>query len=293
MAIHHNSKYGKYRQRRPYTYYTTYDPISKCVKYTLFFFNFLFWLCGCLFAAVGMYAFIEKEKILRDAIDILFDPAILLMLAGTLVFVLTFLGCLGSLRENICMLKSFAYILFTLFLLLLILGGLIFFSFYSDSKMRIVHTPNEILLKAVQRYRDDDDLRNFIDNIQIKFECCGVGTNGFRDWSMNPYFNCTPENLSVEQCGVPSSCCKRIENIQDNVMCGFHTVDKTETEIKDKIYTSGCLKAISKWIEEHAILLGGTVMAILIPLLLAIFLSLRLAAQIEEQRLRWLEYPHF
>ncbi|KAH0617216.1 hypothetical protein JD844_029057 [Phrynosoma platyrhinos] len=36
------------------------------------------------------------------------DPAILLMVVGILMFFITFCGCIGSLRENICLLQTFS-----------------------------------------------------------------------------------------------------------------------------------------------------------------------------------------
>lgn len=57
-------------------------------------------------------------------------------------------------------------------------------------------------------YREDSNLQNLIDTIQMKFECCGVSDNGFKDWNMNIYFKCNISNPSSERCAVPFSCCR-------------------------------------------------------------------------------------
>lgn len=65
-----------------------------------------FQLLGMGIAAMGFWILIEKDKLVRDAFDVLFDPSILLCFAGCIIFFLGFFGCLGALRENICLLKT-------------------------------------------------------------------------------------------------------------------------------------------------------------------------------------------
>ena len=51
----------------------------------------------------------------------------------------------------------------------------------------------------------------------FQFECCGVTSDSYKDWSMNIYFNCSEENISPDACGVPYSCCKE----QDDITVSF------------------------------------------------------------------------
>ena len=60
----------------------------------------------------------------------------------------------------------------------------------------------------VTLYREDTNLQNLIDIVQMQFKCCGVSDSGFKDWSMNIYFNCSLMNPSSERCAVPFSCCR-------------------------------------------------------------------------------------
>ena len=54
--------------------------------------------------AVGIYAEVERQR--YKTLDGLFlAPAIILIVLGLLMFVVSFIGVLGSLRDNIVMLK--------------------------------------------------------------------------------------------------------------------------------------------------------------------------------------------
>lgn len=55
--------------------------------------------------AVGLYARLLKQAEAATACLAL-DPALLLLLLGVLVFLVTFCGCVGALRENICLLQA-------------------------------------------------------------------------------------------------------------------------------------------------------------------------------------------
>ena len=58
---------------------------------------------------VGVWAYQEKTRFSSTSIesvyDILFDMSLVLMVVGVVVFVVTFTGCVGALRENLCLLN--------------------------------------------------------------------------------------------------------------------------------------------------------------------------------------------
>lgn len=56
--------------------------------------------------AVGLYARLLKQAEAVAAACLALDPALLLLLLGVLVFLVTFCGCVGALRENICLLQA-------------------------------------------------------------------------------------------------------------------------------------------------------------------------------------------
>ena len=52
---------------------------------------------------IGIYAWIEKEtfaNISNLSVGVLFDPAFIFLVVGSLVFIIGFCGCVGALREN-------------------------------------------------------------------------------------------------------------------------------------------------------------------------------------------------
>ena len=62
--------------------------ISSCVKYTMFFFNFLFWVLGALLIAVGVYAALDKWSSgeafkLETVFDVIFNIGFFMILVGS------------------------------------------------------------------------------------------------------------------------------------------------------------------------------------------------------------------
>ncbi|XP_066038710.1 tetraspanin-33 isoform X2 [Chamaea fasciata] len=131
--------------------------VSPVVKYVLFFFNLLFWVISMVMVAVGVYARLLKHA--EAAVACLaVDPAILLVMVGVLTFLITFCGCVGSLRENICLLQLFSVCLTIIFLLQLA-AGVLGFVFSDKARGKV----SEIINGAIVHYRDDLDLQNLID----------------------------------------------------------------------------------------------------------------------------------
>ena len=71
---------------------------------------------GIALIVIGAWAFTEKNRLVSDGIDslhakyddvfrVVFDLTIIVLVVGLVVFVLAFVGCVGALRENICLLK--------------------------------------------------------------------------------------------------------------------------------------------------------------------------------------------
>ncbi|XP_065060833.1 tetraspanin-33-like [Rhopilema esculentum] len=216
--------------------------VSTCSKYTLFFLNILFWLIGLALLAVGIYVKSLKElgSVFKSTVPWYFDPSIYFIIIGAAIFIIAFLGCIGALRENICMLKTFEYIIYLL--MLLELGGALGLYFAKDKAKGVV---KDALKKTIPNYRDDIDLQSIIDYFQENVKCCGIDT--YDDWESNIYFNCS--SPGAEACGVPYSCCKNFQ-VEQNTQCGYkmrcikqNSQCPSAHERRNKIYTTGCVDA--------------------------------------------------
>lgn len=250
--------------------------VRPVVKYLLFLFNFIFWIISLVMVGIGVYARMMKHA--EAALACLsVDPAVMLMVVGILMFIITFCGCVGSLRENICLLQTFCICLTVIFLLQLV-AGVLGFIFSDRARNRVT----EIINNAIVHYREDLDLQNLIDFGQKEFGCCGGVT--YTDWSQNMYFSCNEDNPSRERCSVPFSCCIMTKDkVVINTMCGHGMQELEYVEAGDNIYTNGCIDKLVNWIHSNLFLLGGIALGLAIPQLVGILLSQILINQIKDQ----------
>ncbi|XP_043944763.1 tetraspanin-33 [Protopterus annectens] len=263
------------RRSNKQTYGEGFSFINPVVKYLLFFFNMLFWMIAVLLTGIGIYARFGKHAAAMSYLSV--DPTVLLIVVGFLMFIITFCGCIGSLRENICLLRTFCICLTIVFLMQLACGVL---GFIFSDKVRAKAT--DLITNAVVHYRDDLDLQNLIDYGQKEFSCCG-GIS-YKDWSENLYFNCSSENPSVERCSVPYSCCVPIsEKSVINTMCGRGMQNLNYLDASTFIHTNGCIDKLVNWLHSNLFLLGGIALGLAIPQLVGILLSQMLISQIKDQ----------
>ncbi|XP_037105406.1 tetraspanin-33 isoform X3 [Syngnathus acus] len=194
---------------------------------------------------------------LLDVVDTLtLDPALLLMVIGSLTFFITFLGCLGALRNVTCLLKTFVCILALLLLLQLTTGVAAYLFTDTNFVVEVMERTERLMMTSIVGYREDRDLENAIDFVQKKFQCCGV--EGYRDWSRNVYFDCSDANPSVEACSVPFSCCMAPGNqLVLNTMCGFGTQRQERSLAQQGVFLDGCLDKIARWLKQNARMVGG------------------------------------
>ena len=186
---------------------------------------------GGTFVGLGTWSFLEESSQLsmirvQNIKDIIFNISLALMFIGVIVFSMSFAGCLGALRENLCLLKLVrgltnnlklltdgSLLQYSLMLLILFIGEIVLSTVAFVFPNSLSNYLKDSLAKdPLMKYRDDANLQNLIDVLQKELKCCGISDGGYKDWSQNIYFNCSLTNPSPEKCAVPYSCCRNPRN---------------------------------------------------------------------------------
>lgn len=205
----------------------------------------------------------------------------LLALVACLSFVSS-LGFLGALRENICCLYCYDWMLFIMmftcslgFILLIIMP------FIATRDLQSL-----VSIELIERYRDNPDFQGLVDYIQIRYKCCGVTEAAYLDWNSNMYFNCSKTNPSAERCSVPPSCCREpekesLETVLQRRFCGRNVLAMSEHEAWAKVNTRNCVNSFSKHVQQQSIALCVAGVVVLCVLLLVKGMASRVQNEIE------------
>ncbi|XP_022522809.1 CD81 molecule a [Astyanax mexicanus] len=96
---------------------------TKCIKYMLFFFNFIFWLAGCVILGVSLW--LRHDQKTSSLLDLKYEDAsapntfyisvYILIAVGAVMMFVGFLGCYGAIQESQCLLGTFFACLVILF----------------------------------------------------------------------------------------------------------------------------------------------------------------------------------
>ncbi|XP_055208437.1 tetraspanin-14 isoform X3 [Gorilla gorilla gorilla] len=235
--------------------------VSCWYKYLLFSYNIIFW---------GVLSDLTKVTRMHGI-----DPVVLVLMVGVVMFTLGFAGCVGALRENICLLNFFCGTIVLIFFLELAVAVLAFlFQDWVRDRFR------EFFESNIKSYRDDIDLQNLIDSLQKANQCCGA--YGPEDWDLNVYFNCSGASYSREKCGVPFSCCvpdpaQKVVNTQ----CGYDVRIQLKSKWDESIFTKGCIQALESWLPRNIYIVAGVFIAISLLQIFGIFLARTLISDIE------------
>jgi len=226
------------------------------IKYLLFIFNFIFVLCGLAILVIGVLIQIGNQyysKHIEDIANNVKFPAITLIVVGSVIFLIAFLGCCGAIRESHCMMVTFACLLLAILILQVAVAIFVFVSAKNSGEIDI---KNAYTLNLFNHYKNNSEEKDIVDTIQNALTCCGV--EGPRDFD------------SILGIGIPSSCCGKKESTCD----------------LQSAYKTGCAEALEDFVKNALVIMGGIALGIAAVELIGIIFALCLANSIKNAQRR-------
>lgn len=236
---------------------------SAIVKYLLFVFNFVFFLMGCGILGIGIYLKVEKGDY-AELSDLNYITASnVIIAAGVITTIVSFLGCCGAIKEIAPMLLTFFIFLLIVFIMEMGAGG------YAYAKR------NDLENKLAEEFKfainhkygqgNEEGFTKAIDKFQEEFSCCGY--SNYTDYRLSVYTNRTST--------IPKSCCKHKDT---DLKCG-----STSATLLNEVYnTKGCYDEVKKFLEEKLLLVAAVSIAFAVLQVLGMVLSMVLYCQIRD-----------
>lgn len=211
----------------------------KLIKYLVFLFNFIFWLCGLALIVVGVMVQISLHNMLMVKDASASGGPILIIALGVVVFFIAFFGCCGAWKENYCMVTTFA-LLMSVIIICEIVAAILGYVY----RGKVSTVVQDSLVDMISNYNTSGThFRETVDKLQEDLKCCGI--NSSADW----------RSFSPEGDTVPDSCC-----IAETIGCGKGTMTDAS-----KVYQQGCQQAVENLLKDniHYIIAAALVIAVL------------------------------
>ncbi|KAM7283678.1 CD63 antigen [Ixodes scapularis] len=118
-----------------------------CIKNLLFIFNFFFAISGIIIIVCGGYSLHLFKKTGPVIGDNYVSAPVILIVVGSIVFLVAFLGCCGAMQESYCML-----ILFSVFLFLILVAEIAAGSLGFVYKGKVEHLAKDRFEQSLRDY---------------------------------------------------------------------------------------------------------------------------------------------
>uniref|UniRef100_A0A8D8VXT7 Tetraspanin n=1 Tax=Cacopsylla melanoneura TaxID=428564 RepID=A0A8D8VXT7_9HEMI len=217
---------------------TMMEPCSCLSKYLICIFNFLLFVMGSISVAVGLWVHLDKQSFSKFLSmvdhslrfpglsgfthpDALTDASILLIVAGGLICIVSFLGYCGACCNSSCMMTLYGCFIL-IFLIMQIAAGCLAF-FY---KQRVGDEIRLFLKDSIRDYYNVSPVNQsnsatlMWNYLMAQLSCCGV--DDFTDFNLSRQWN-------TSGLQVPPACCNLVGNKFDfqplDPDCVYHPSD--------------------------------------------------------------------
>ncbi|XP_009863690.1 PREDICTED: tetraspanin-8 [Apaloderma vittatum] len=233
--------------------------VSSCMKYLMFIFNFLFWLCGSIILGVSIWIRVSKDAQQKLDIDSSFFAGVDLLIAvGSIIMILGFLGCCGAIRESGCMLLLF-FIGLLLILILQVTGGILGAVYRSKIETAFDETVQENVKLLQGSTQESKEFQENFQKFQQMNHCCGL-LKGPADWGTN--FN----NNKICECELKDPSAD---------VCTYYQ--------GRYIYKKTCGDVIVKYLKDHLLIVMGIAFGLAVIEIVGLGFSMSLYCQIQRK----------
>lgn len=240
----------------------------RCLKFTLFAFNFLFWVLGLVVLGVGIYSRINGgnyDSLLGEGG--VTSAANILIASGIFVSLIGFIGCCGAMKQSKVMLIIYFVLVLLIFLLEIIAGAIA----YTKKEPMEKHLTANLLKVVDTNYgKKDPDaatkaMVKALDWFQQTVKCCGA--SGYEEWKTSSVWYKNANNTALL---APKSCCMDESLAKCN-------------ENKATIYTIGCIDQGKIFVKKHLWQVGGVGVGIAIVQIFVMVAAILLCRNISEE----------
>ncbi|XP_047435953.1 CD81 antigen-like [Mugil cephalus] len=159
---------------------------TKCMKYMLFFFNFIFWLVGGVILGVALW--LRHDPKISSLLELKVDDTVapstfytcvhILIAVGAVMMVVGFLGCYGAIQESQCLLGTFFACLVILFACE-VAAGIWCYMNRDTVSVEIINFYDSVYDKAMKQTITDSERKKAVATVLKVFHetlsCCGKG----------------------------------------------------------------------------------------------------------------------
>lgn len=258
-------------------------------KYLLCVFNFVFFVVGASVLAVGIWLAADKNSFIQitklsslplndDAKNVIKEfsepsvieqAAYILIAAGAFIFIISFLGYCGAIKESRVLLTTYG--VFLIIILCLQITAIVLAVVYKNEADE--HTRG-ILRTSITQYYGSHTNRNAVtlswDLVMSQMECCGV--NNYTDFKEAGLFLEGNRQEGINR-QVPAACCI----LEPNSPVGVYRPADDRCEVNPTTSNSylykGCFNKFTTYVTENLNIVIGTAVGIGAVQLLAIIFA--------------------
>lgn len=221
------------------------------------------WLAVDKSSLIALLKMVESEHINEfTQPQVIEQMAYVLIAIGGIMFLMSFLGYCGAIRESRCLLSTYGVFMILLLVAEIVTVGLA--AFYKETARNESKTfLQSTITKFYSSSEHTDAVTLMWNQMMTTFHCCGVVD--YRDFEQSPAWLTSKGNRTI-----PEACC-RLKDIKNLIAEDeFCVTNPTET---NSFFKKGCYEAFTDWIITHREIIIGVLAGVGIVHLLIIFLA--------------------